>query len=235
MRRSNKTRRFNTGKSIVLLILILVLFLLITGILIIGIDKIQGNDHEEYMKNYDQDVMRFDLYLNQGQYEFIPNENFWNRVHLYDDEKNEIDKQSIIISLQDSNLKFSEYVLTENAEYMKVNIDDINGWIKWTIPTLDEDSKVFIRSFISKSGNDNSIEVFPFNDDNFILIYTNAGAKILDLNNKKINWFGGGYYESVKVDIYSDTISCKGDLSSKTYYFNKYGEELDKNLKVIKN
>lgn len=40
MRRSNKTRRFNTGKSIVLLILILVLFLLITGILIIGIDKI---------------------------------------------------------------------------------------------------------------------------------------------------------------------------------------------------
>ena len=195
MRRSNKTRRFNTGKSIVLLILILVLFLLITGILIIGIDKIQGNDHEEYMKNYDQDVMRFDLYLNEGEYEFIPNENFWNRV----------------------------------------NINDINGWIKWTIPTLDEDSKVFIRSFISKSGNDNSIEVFPFNDDNFILIYTNAGAKILDLNNKKINWSGGGYYESVKVDIYSDTISCKGDLSSKTYYFNKYGEELDKNLKVIKN
>ena len=76
---------------------------------------------------------------------------------------------------------------------MKVNINDINGWIKWTIPTLDEDSKVFIRSFISKSDNDNSIEVFPFNDDNFILIYTNAGAKILDLNNKKINWSGGGY------------------------------------------
>ena len=166
MRRSNKTRRFNTGKSIVLLILILVLFLLITGILIIGIDKIQGNDHEEYMK---------------------------------------------------------------------VNINDINGWIKWTIPTLDEDSKFFIRNFISKSDNDNSIEVFPFNDDNFILIYTSEGAKILDLNNKKINWSGGGYYESVKVDIYSDTISCKGDLSSKTYYFNKYGEELDKNLKVIKN
>ena len=109
-------RRFNTGKSIVLLILILVLFLLITGILIIGIDKIQGNDHEEYMK---------------------------------------------------------------------VNINDINGWIKWTIPTLDEDSKVFIRNFISKSDNDNSIEVFPFNDDNFILIYTSEGAKILDLNNKK--------------------------------------------------
>lgn len=34
-------------------------------------------------------------------------------VHLYDDEENEIDKQSIIISLQDSNLKFSEYVLTK--------------------------------------------------------------------------------------------------------------------------
>ena len=178
MRRSNKTRRFNTGKSIVL-------FLLITGILIIGTDKIQGNDNEEYMKNYNQDVMRFDLYLNQGQYEFIPNEIFWKSVHLYDDEENEINKQSIIISLQDSNLKFSEYVLTKNAEYMKVNINDINGWIKWTIPTLDEDSKVFIRNFISKSDNDNSIGVFPFNDDNFILIYTSEGAKILDLNNKK--------------------------------------------------
>lgn len=186
------------------------------------------------MKNYEQDVMRFDLHLNQGQYEIIPSKDFWERTHLYNDEQAEIQKQTTIIYTDTIDLKFSEYVLTKDAEYMKTNINGIDGWIKEAIPILNEDDKVFIRKFIYqyRALGANSISVFPFNDSNFVLIYSEGGQYILDLGNKEVTWYGGGYYESTKVDIYSDTIYCGGDLSSKTYYFNKYGEKLNRRLQV---
>lgn len=186
------------------------------------------------MKNYEQDVMRFDLHLDAGEYEFIPYEGFWEGKHLYDDEETEIQKQTTIIYTDTIDLKFSEYVLTKDTEYMKINLNGVDGWIKGTIPILNEDNKVFIRHFIYKylSRGANSITVSPFNDISFVLISDEGGQRILDLDNEKVTWYGGAYYECARVDIYSDTLYCGGDLSSRTYYFNKYGEELDRRLRI---
>ena len=183
-------------------------------------------------EKYRSDVMRFDVHIEKGQYKYVEG----NLIFSYNKGENfdiTFDEDSENMNIYENiDTKYSEYVITENKSYISINIDNQVKVMEHKVP-ISSDNLSNLRSFM-KSENSNSIHIFPFNDGSYCLIRTDKNQYIMNIETNEILWTRGGYYESPRVNIYNDTLSCGGDLSAKTYVFNKYGE-LIKTKKPIVN
>ena len=171
-------------------------------------------------KQYHEKVMRFEAMLDRGSYDFI-DDKFNKDLHFFKDIDNEFSKNSTKLDIsKNANVKFSEYILSAKAQYFHISINGREGWIKDNL--LEDKERInYLQKFIKEK---NKVTVFPFNSGDYALISDEVEQYIVNLDNKVITWQRGGYYESPRVDINSDTLICGGDLSSNTYEFSKEGE-----------
>lgn len=178
---------------------------------------------KEYELRYEKEqemIMRFDINIEAGEYDFLKD----NLSYIYyveggfDNAFNAVCDQ---ISIErDINTKYSEYVLTQDASYIYVDINNEFYSIKYPLPL----SSSQLMNLSNILGENEKMEVFPFNDGIHCLISLDGENHIINIENGQILWTRGGYYESPRVNIFSDTLECGGDLSANTYIFNKYGE-----------
>lgn len=172
--------------------------------------------YEEYLNN----VMRFPVEVKSGEYNSIDYGDIFLLNEDDGDKKFEIASKNIFID--GTNTNYSQYVITSDTSYIAINIGSEIKFIEHSVPI----SNIYLKNLrdFMREINDNSINVFPFNDGIYCLIETNEEQYIFNIESGKIIWTRGAYYESPTVDIFDDTLRCGGDLSSNTYVFSKYGE-----------
>ena len=172
--------------------------------------------YEEYLNN----VMRFPVEIKSGEYRSID----YGDIFLLneDDSDKKFETASKKIFIDGVNTNYSEYVITNDTSYIAINIANEIKFIEHSVPI----SNIYLKNLrdFMREINDNSINVFPFNDGIYCLINANEQQCIFNIESGKIIWTRGEYYESPTVDIFNDTLKCGGDLSANTYIFNKYGE-----------
>ncbi|MDU4883075.1 hypothetical protein [uncultured Clostridium sp.] len=172
--------------------------------------------YEEYLNN----VMRFPVEIKGGEYRGID----YGDIFLLneDDGDKKFEDVSKKIFIDEINTNYSEYVITNDTSYIAINIGSEIKFIEHSVPI----SSIYLKNLkdFMREINDNSINVFPFNDGIYCFISTNEQQYIFNIESGKIIWTRGAYYESPTVDIFNDTLKCGGDLSTNTYIFNKYGE-----------
>lgn len=172
--------------------------------------------HKEYLNN----VMRFPVEIKGGEYRSID----YGDIFLLneDDGDKKFEAASKKIFIDEINANYSEYVITNDTSYIAINIGSEIKFIEHSVPI----SSIYLKNLkdFMREINDNSINVFPFNDGIYCFISTNEQQYIFNIELGKIIWTRGAYYESPIVDIFNDTLECGGDLSANTYIFNKYGE-----------
>lgn len=226
----------NKKKLMIIFLMILVGFILFINKSIVGKAATSKLHKTIDFETYSEDMMRFDLPLKSGNYKFMKSKDspFFECSHLeeaYNKDK-EFSENSKSLYLENANIKYGKYLFTPNKEYIYTKINNEFGWIKCTVP-INEEYKNYIQEFfISKSGNKKIrfIIALPLNDTNFVL--ANEGTEeseqyMLDLQSEKITWTRGNYYESPYINFKTDMLECGGDLSSKTYIFNKLGELIE--------
>lgn len=178
--------------------------------------------HKEYLNN----VMRFPVEIKGGEYRSID----YGDIFLLneDDGDKKFEAASKKIFIDEINTNYSEYVITNDTSYIAINIGSEIKFIEHSVPI----SSIYLKNLkdFMREINDNSINVFPFNDGIYCFISTNEQQYIFNIKSGKIIWTRGSYYESPTVDIFNDTLKYGGDLSTNTYIFNKYGEL----VKIIK-
>ncbi|MCY6484708.1 hypothetical protein OW763_10180 [Clostridium aestuarii] len=214
---------------------IIIVFMLITSVWPILCKKDDKKHETIDYSVYSEEMIRFDLNVQKGKYQFmrqkdeLPFENnhpnnkgnckdieFWNKCK--------------VINLDNINLKYGRYIFTKEEEYIYTKIDGEFGWLKCKVP-IDKKYKNYIRKFFIPKEEYveeiSFIDILPFNDEKFVLIFDGSEQYILDLESQKVTWVRGNYYESPHINFKTDMLQCGGDLSSTTYIFNKFGELVD--------
>lgn len=217
------------GKGLKLILIIIVSCILIN----ISINVYHSINQKKLIKeskenheNYKRNMMRFPIKINEGEYKVIDS----GDKYLLDNE-NELklfDEASEFIHLEETDTKYSDYIVTENTTYVCVDIEYKENYMKYLeYPVLISDNKLNnLRSFMRETDND-SLEVIPFNDGIYCFVSGKSEQYILNIENKELLWTRGHYYESPTFNPVTDTLTCRGDLSATDYVFNKYGELIE--------
>ena len=209
-------------------ILITIGIVLSLGVIAIGAINIHFNNVDtKFAEKYSKAEMRFDIYLDNKEYKFLDEKK--NNFQFEDKSgniKNDFTTNSKVIQGKKQHVKYSEYVITKDGQYVLTEIGGVKGWLKWDI-TMKNDSKEYIKSFLKldAKGTDLScVRVYPFNDGNFVLINNGLDEHILDLNGKNITWTKGSSYERPNVNVLNDTLECHKPSEEISYIFNKHGK-----------
>ena len=206
-------------------ILITIGIVLSLGVIAIGAINIHFNNvDEKFAEKYSKAEMRFDIYLDDKEYKFLDKKK--NNFEFEDkggNIKNDFTTNSEVIQGKKQHVKYSEYVVTKDGQYVLTEIGGVKGWLKWDI-TMKNDSKEYIKSFLQSDAKVSCVRVYPFNDGNFVLINNGLDEHILDLNGKNITWTRGNNYDYPSVNVLDDTLICNKPSGALSYVFNKHGK-----------
>ncbi|MGL5245908.1 MAG: hypothetical protein ACRC7R_12100, partial [Sarcina sp.] len=212
---------FKKGVNLITIAIVCFLFICI-GSNIYG--AIKQNEIIASRKEYKTKVMRFPIEIKSGEYNVINSEYDMNLSEEGTSERFNENAEKIFID--EISTKYSEYIITNKSSYIAIDIDGESKFIEHPV-NISENYLNNLKTFM-KEVNDDSIKVFPFNDGIYSLINTNEEQYIYNIELGKVMWTRGGYYECPDVNIFNDTLECRGDLSTDVYIFNKEGELIEK-------
>ena len=218
----NKKSFWTKNKKILLAILFIII-----GRFLINISYIIYNDikqkrtekiNNEKEIQYNIDVNRFDVHISKGEYEAVKSKTF---SYNYDQNfEKEFKTQSELLTFnKDIDTKYSDYIITKDSTYLKLNINNEQYILKYPVP-ISDNQLTNLRNWISK---DEGLSILPFNDGIYCLVETSNYSYITNTETGQVTANLGNGYESFKINIYTDKLECI-DLSSNTIIYDKNGE-----------
>ncbi len=135
------------------------------------------------------------------------------------------------------NVKYQAYLFTDNYEYIFVQIDKKQGWIRHPIP-IEEYKKAFLKGFlVSRFGEPRRtsyVEVIPFKNPNKVFVSSTDDWFIGNLENKSVVQIGtkGGRLEACQMIFNKNCVECYIDLGwGHTVQFDENGSKCSKKVR----
>ncbi len=132
------------------------------------------------------------------------------------------------------NIKYQAYLFTDNYEYLFVQIDKKQGWIRYQIP-IEQYKKAFLKGFlVSRFGEPRKtsyVEVIPFKDPDKVFVSSTDDWFIGNLENKSITQIGtkGGRLEACQMIFNKNCVECYIDLGwGHTVMFDENGNKCNR-------
>lgn len=168
---------------------------------------------------YNIDVNRFDILIPKGEYKAIKSKNF---SYDYDQNfKKKFKAQSELLTFnKDINTKYSDYIITKDSTYLKLNINNEQYILKYPVP-LSDNQLTNLRNWVSK---DEGLSILPFNDGIYCLVQTSNYSYIINTETGEVTANLGNGYESFKINIYTNKLECIDNMTSNTLIYDKNGE-----------
>ncbi len=137
-------------------------------------------------------------------------------------------------------VKYQAYLFTDNYEYLFVQINKQQGWIRTSIP-IEQHKKDFLRAFlVSRFGEPRRtcyVEVIPFKNPNKVFLSTTDDWYIGDIETHSISQIGtkGGRLEACRMLFNKNCVECYIDLGwGETLMFDENGKRCGKKPKLFK-
>ena len=116
----------------------------------------------------------------------------------------------------DTVVKVQAYLYTDTYEYMYVELNKKEGWVRADIP-LEEDEEIFLKRYLLSSNFESYccyVEIIPFKKEQKIFISTTDDWYIANLNKKKSESIGTkrGRLEACKMIFSKNCVKCYIDL-----------------------
>jgi hypothetical protein len=135
-------------------------------------------------------------------------------------------------------IKYQAYLFTDNYEYLFVQIDKQQGWIRYPVP-IAQHQKDFLKAFlVSRFGEPKRtcyVEVVPFKDPNKVFLSTTDDWYIGNIENHSISQIGtkGGRLEACRMLFHKNCVECYIDLGwGETLLFDENGKRCTKKVKT---
>ena len=110
-------------------------------------------------QEYRNNIMRFPVDIKSGTYITFDTFNYYN---IFEESLESFNNGLKEIVLEDISTKYSEYIVTRETTYLKVNINDEVIFVEYKLP-IDKDYIKNLRTFLEDVGGW-AINVFHFND-----------------------------------------------------------------------
>lgn len=219
----NKKSFWTKNKKSILAILFIIIARFLINISYVIYNDINSKKAEKINNEkeiqYNIDVNRFDILIPKGEYKAIKSKNF-----SYDYDQNfekEFKAQSELLTFnKDINTKYSDYIITKDSTYLKLNINNEQYILKYPVP-LSDNQLTNLRNWVSK---DEGLSILPFNDGIYCLVQTSNYSYIINTETGEVTANLGNGYESFKINIYTDKLECIDNMTSNTLIYDKNGE-----------
>ena len=227
----NKKSFWTKNKKIILSILFIII-----GHFLINISYIIYNDinqkrtekiNNEKEIQYNIDANRFDIFIPKGEYKAVKSKAF--SYNLDQNFEKEFKAQSELLTFnKDIDTKYSDYIITKDSTYLKLNINNEQYILKYPVP-LSDNQLTNLRDRIHKNED---LSVFPFNDGIYCLVQSSNGSYIINTETGKETTNIEDDYESFKINIYTDKLECERYLNGDTFIYDK-NSGFEERIKVL--
>lgn len=133
-------------------------------------------------------------------------------------------------------IKYQAYLFTDNYEYLFVEYNKTQGWIRTEVP-IAQHKKDFLKAFlVSRFGEPKRtcyVEVIPFKDPNKVFLSTTDDWYIGDIELHTISQIGtkGGRLEACRMLFNKNCVECYIDLGwGETLMFDQNGKRCKRKI-----
>ena len=146
-------------------------------------------------------------------------------------------KADTLIIEKERTVKYQAYLFSDDYEYIFIQIDKKQGWIRYTVP-VEEYKKAFLKGFlVSRFGEPRKtsyVEVIPFKNKDKVFVSSTDDWFIGNLENKSITQIGtkGGRLEACQMIFNKNCVECYIDLGwGHTILFDENGNKCKKKIR----